>query len=770
MESSCGRSSSSGTRACSTRPTGCMPYSLGRRDAAVELRDPPRRRHPAPPGPGRSRSRSTLEPVDGDPGPLRLLVWTTTPWTLPSNLALAVGPDIDYARRRARRHRTTSSAPPPSPSTRPSSATAHGADDVQGRATSSGARYRRRCSPTSPTTRTPSGSSAGDFVDTDEGTGVVHIAPGFGEDDQRVCEAAGIRRWSCPSTTPAASPTRSPTGPGENVFDANPDIIRAPQGARRRRPPRHATTHNYPHCWRTDTPIIYRAVTSWYVRVTDAHGPHARAQPADQLDPRARPRRPVRQVARGRPRLVDQPQPLLGLTDPGVAAATTPPTRGSTSTAASTRSSATSACAPTDLHRPTSTSWSGPTPTTRPAVDDAPGPRGARLLVRVGLDALRPGPLPVREPGVVRARTSPADFIVEYIAQTRGWFYTLHVLATALFDRPAVPERASATGSCSTSDGRKLSKRLRNYPDPEEVFETHRLRRPALVPHVVADPAGPRPARSTARARASPRWCASSCNPIWNAFHFFTLYANVDGYRAAFRTDATDVLDRYVLAKTRELVEAVTDRAWTPTTSPAPAPRSSPSSTPSTTGTSAAAGTGSGRRARRRTSDGASATPTTRSTRCCVTLARVVAPLLPLLAEEIHTALTGERARAPRRLARRRPSCPPTPSWCARWTGSATSPARPPSLREEHGSAHPPAAAVADRRRPRHRRARRPAAAPRRRGQRQGGRADRRPGRLRRPSAATQRQGARAQARRGHPGGHAGPRRPGTGSTATTAR
>jgi isoleucyl-tRNA synthetase len=157
---------------------------------------------------------------------------------------------------------------------------------------------------------------AGDFVDTAEGTGVVHLAPGFGEDDQRVCEAEGIE-LVVPVDEQGRFTAEVPEWAGVNVFEANPDIIRPPQG----RGPllRHETyDHNYPHCWRTDTPIIYRAMQSWYVRVTDLTDRLIETNQQINWIPDH-----VRDGAFGKwlggcARLVDQPQPVLGRADPGV--------------------------------------------------------------------------------------------------------------------------------------------------------------------------------------------------------------------------------------------------------------------------------------------------------------------------------------------------------------------------------------------------------------------------------------------------------------------
>ncbi|MCB0961836.1 MAG: class I tRNA ligase family protein, partial [Acidimicrobiales bacterium] len=203
-----------------------------------------------------------LDPADGDPGPMQVLAWTTTPWTLPSNLALAVGPELEYSVVAIDgRHLVigTDSLERYAPELGEGEvvATMSGADLVG-----------RTYAPLFPYFADNPDSFRileGDFVDTAEGTGVVHLAPGFGEDDQRVCEAAGIS-LVVPVDEKGQFTAEVPEWAGVNVFEANPDVIRHLKEAGRI--VRHETyDHNYPHCWRTDTPIIYRAMQSWYVRV-----------------------------------------------------------------------------------------------------------------------------------------------------------------------------------------------------------------------------------------------------------------------------------------------------------------------------------------------------------------------------------------------------------------------------------------------------------------------------------------------------------------------
>jgi isoleucyl-tRNA synthetase len=149
----------------------------------------------------------------------------------------------------------------------------------------------------------------------------------------------------------------------------------------------------------------------------------------------------------------------------------------------------------------------------------------------------------------------PADFITEYQAQTRGWFYLMIVMATALFDKPPF-KNCLCHGVVLAEDGKKLSKRLRNYPDPEEVFE--KIGSDALRWFLVSSPVV---RGGDLRIDREGRGIADAVrlviNPIWNAWYFFSLYANADGLEARFRTDSKQLLDRYILAKTEELVSGL---------------------------------------------------------------------------------------------------------------------------------------------------------------------------------------------------------------------
>jgi isoleucyl-tRNA synthetase len=504
----------------------------------------------------------TLDPVEadgtdteqsgaGDTVETRILAWTTTPWTLPSNLALAVGPDIDYA---------VVEMPDGSRTILGDAARERYAAQLEGGtvvATIPGsALVGRTYTPLFPyfADRAAFRVLSADFVGTEDGTGVVHLAPGFGEDDQAVCEANDIE-LVVPVDDEGRFTDDVPEWAGENVFEANPHIIRTLKEAGR--VVRHDTyEHNYPHCWRTDTPIIYRALNSWYVEVTAFRDRLVELnQQINWIPDHVKDGAFGKWLANARDwsisrnRFWGAPIPVWRSDDPAY-----PRTDVYGSIAELERDFGVEV---TDLHRPFIDELVRPNP------DDPTGKSMMRRVPEV-LDCwFESGSMPFAQAHYpfenkewVEAHT--ADFIVEYIAQTRGWFYTMHVLSVALFDRPAF-KNCICHGVVLDENGRKLSKRLRNYPDPEEVFET--IGSDSLRWYLMASPilrgGDLRIDRDGSGMSDAVRLVI---NPIWNAYSFFTLYANVDGYKASYRADSSQLLDRYALAKTRQLVESVTSR------------------------------------------------------------------------------------------------------------------------------------------------------------------------------------------------------------------
>ncbi len=485
-------------------------------------------------------------------GPLRLLAWTTTPWTLPSNLALAVGPDLNYLLVR-----------------RDGKVLVVGEDrfdayaeelvggEVIGKVPGSallGRRYR-------PLFDYFTGSDfgtenafvvvPGDHVTTDEGTGIVHMAPAFGEDDQRISEAHGIP-VICPVDDRGRFDERVPDFAGLQVFEANPLIVErlGAAGALVRSEEIH---HSYPHCWRTDTPLIYRAVSSFFVRVTAIKERMLELNRQINWVPGH-----VRDGAFGkwlenardwsitRNRFWGAPIPVWKSDDPSWPRVDVYGSLDELERDFGVR--------PAELHRP------GIDELTRPNPDDPTGRSTMRRVPDV-LDCwFESGSMPFAQlhypfENAERFESHfPADFICEYVGQTRGWFDKLHVLATALFDRPAF-SNCIAHGVLLGNDGRKLSKRLRNYPDPEEFFATEGA--DAMRWYLLSS-AVLRGQDVVLEEKAMTEPVRQVLNPIWNSWYFLALYGGTDDIVGRWRTDQQGLLDRYILAKTRVLVEQVT--------------------------------------------------------------------------------------------------------------------------------------------------------------------------------------------------------------------
>jgi isoleucyl-tRNA synthetase len=562
----------------------------------------------------------------------KIAVWTTTPWTLPSNLALAVGPDIEYSVLEKDGQRYIVGA---------ARVSAYAKElegfevvgSVLGRELA-GRRYTPLFAPLSWQAGLveQAGPNAfqvltAEYVTTEDGTGVVHQAPAYGEDDQNVCNAAGI-----PTIVTVDDHTRFtalvPPYQGVQVFDANKQIIRDLRdvGVVLRQ---DQYTHSYPHCWRCDTPLVYKAVSSWFVAVSTFRDRMVELNqeitwtPAHIKDGSfGKWLANARDWSISRNRFWGSPIPVWKSDDPQY-----PRVDVYGSLADLERDFGVPV---TDLHRPYVDEL------TRPNPDDPTGRSVMRRVPEV-LDCwFESGSMPFAQVHYPFENKDwfehhyPGDFIVEYIGQTRGWFYTMHVLATALFDRPAF-RNCLSHGILQGADGRKMSKSLRNYPDVYEVFDQHGS--DAMRWMLMSSPVlrgGDMPVTETA-IRDSVRQVLL---PLWNVWYFFTLYANASGHEATFRTDSTDLLDRYLLAKTNELVAATTKQL-------------------DEYDISGAAGSVRSfldaltnwyvRRSRDRFWAGDADAFDTLAT-VLETLCRVMAPLAPLTAEEIWRGLTGARS------------------------------------------------------------------------------------------------------------------------------
>ncbi len=493
----------------------------------------------------------TLTPQAGDPMPMKLLAWTTTPWTLPSNLALAVGPEIDYALFEEAGTLYVLAASTVAKERQLEDANRYGTMKGQ-------ALIGRHYEPLFPFfQQTPNAFRvlSGDFVNTEEGTGVVHMAPGFGEDDLNICQAHDIA-VVMPVDNAGRFTEETPPYAGQLVFDANRQIIRdlREQGVLIK----HETyLHNYPHCWRTDEPLIYKAINSWYVKVTAFRDRMVELnQQINWVPEHIRDGRFGRWLAEARDwnisrnRFWGSPLPVWRSDDPNYPRLDVYGSLDEIERDFGVR--------PKDLHRP------GIDALVRPNPDDPTGQSMMRRVEEV-LDCwFESGSMPFAQVHYPFENKEwfeqhfPGDFIVEYVAQTRGWFYTLMVMGTALFDR-APFRNCVCHGVILDGNHQKLSKRLRNYTDPLEVFDTfgadalrwYLVSSPLLTGGDLAMPKDGRPIREAIRL---------VIRPIWNAYSFFCLYANADDVKAEVRTDASAVLDRYILAKTRALLEDVTEK------------------------------------------------------------------------------------------------------------------------------------------------------------------------------------------------------------------
>ena len=498
-----------------------------------------------------------------------LLAWTTTPWTLPSNLALAVHKEITYRlvklgdeiiiladslieklTKELDGHEALETIP--------------GKDLVS-------LKYKPLFPYFANKDEIKSAANSysildGEFVTTDEGTGIVHLAPGFGEDDQNLCKNNQI-------------PTICPVDEGgkftseifdlddlklksRQVFECNDDIIKHLK-AKGSWLKTEQYLHNYPHCWRTDTPLIYKAVSSWYVKVTDFKDRMSELNQEINWIPDhikdgqfGKWLEGARDWSISRNRFWGCPVPVWQSNDP-----TYPriDVYGSLDEIAADFGER-----PDNLHRPYIDDLTRLNPDDPRSDQNHPDHQNCSKMIRVSdvLDCwFESGSMPYAQIHYPFENKEwfednfPADFITEYIAQTRGWFYTLMVLSTALFDR-APFKNVICHGTILDENSQKLSKRLKNYPDPIGVFSEYGsdAMRFYLISQAVMKG---QELRMDKDGKAIRDVLRTSIKPLINAFNFFCLYANIDGIKAQRVNDQQDFsnpIDQYILAKLKKTV------------------------------------------------------------------------------------------------------------------------------------------------------------------------------------------------------------------------
>ncbi len=478
-----------------------------------------------------------------------LLVWTTTPWTLPENLMICAGAKIDYV---AVRDLTDEAKPIYIMAQARLNTIFKKSEQYEIVATFQGDALKGvTYEPIFPYFADKKAAGAfrvlnDDYVTTDDGVGLVHIAPAYGEDDFRVCQEAGMHEIVDPLDDACAFTAQIPEFQGRFCKDCDKDLIKwlKTQGKLV-----HQSTivHSYPFCDRTDTPLIYRAIDAWYVRVEDLHARLAKNNATVHWTPdyvgekrfgnwleEAR----DWNISRNRfwgsciPVWVndDDPNDMICV--------------GSVKELEELSGETV-----TDLHKH--------------FIDKIVITKDGKTYHRTPevLDCwFESGSMPYAQQHYMGEGDAssffPADFIAEGLDQTRGWFYTLMVLGTCLFDQSPY-RNVVVNGLILAEDGKKMSKRLKNYPDPALMLNTYGA--DAIRLYMIYSPVV-RAENLKFSENGVKQLMRDLLIPWWNAYSFFVTYANVDGFHEPEVTIPTseNVLDKWIVSSMETLIADVT--------------------------------------------------------------------------------------------------------------------------------------------------------------------------------------------------------------------
>lgn len=489
-----------------------------------------------------------------------LVAWTTTPWTLPSNLCLAVNPNLEYVKifdEEKKRHYILLEGLIKTLYKKPAAAKYKVVEKIMGKQLL-GLRYEPLFDYFYDSFKDSAFRVIGaDYVTADSGTGIVHQSPAFGEADFTACKEAGVINEKIHPPNPVDDngkyTAEVPDFEGVYVKDADKLIVKRLTESGRILLATQIN-HSYPFCWRSDTPLLYRTVPAWFVRVTDIipqmleNVGNTTWVPSNIKDKRfSNWILNARDWNISRNRYWGTPLPLWVSADYKeiVCVGSIEELRQ-----LSGRDDI------TDLHREN--------------IDNVTIPskegRGDLRRVEEVFDCwFESGSMPYASkhyPFVNKEKFSdsfPANFISEGLDQTRGWFYTLTVLGTHLFNT-APYKNVIVSGIVLAADGKKMSKRLKNYPDPTDVLEKYGA--DALRLYMINSPV--LRAETLKFKEEGVREVVSAVLLPWlNSFKFFKdaadVYKKANGEDFVYKSSVVseNVMDKWLLASIQSLVQFI---------------------------------------------------------------------------------------------------------------------------------------------------------------------------------------------------------------------